>query len=190
MKNSVSHFHVSAQPNQIRWTCLLCKHRRQVDLSLPVLIFLKLQNVLPIKLCFPSARHLLQMYPSLSVSCYLFRFVLPFTPCCSVAALKVRCWQALWSYHVMALPYCQLRRVVCQYVQLLAAVGKLESCQFEPGLLLSVRTGGVMKAEHFWSAYRTVKVWSEGCSGGDVYPTRTIVRTCSGALSLSVRETV
>jgi hypothetical protein len=66
-----------------------------------------------------------------------------------------------WYYDpTMWWPYCQLRRVFCQYVQLLVAVGKLESCQFEPGLLLNVRTGRMMNASHFWSAYRTVKLWS------------------------------
>jgi hypothetical protein len=39
-------------------------------------------------------------------------------------------------------PYCQLRPVFCQYVQLSVGAAKLESCQFEPGLLLNVRNDG------------------------------------------------
>ena len=54
MKNPVSHFPLSAQPNQIRSACLFGQHQEQLDLSRPFLIFLKFQNVLPTKLCFSS----------------------------------------------------------------------------------------------------------------------------------------
>jgi hypothetical protein len=47
-----------------------------------------------------------------------------------------------WCYDpTMWWPYCHLRPVFCQYVQLSVGTAKLESCQFEPGLLLNVRNG-------------------------------------------------
>ena len=53
MKNSASHFHVPAQPNQIRSTCLLRKHRLQFDLVSSCFNISQVPKC-PSNHCFPS----------------------------------------------------------------------------------------------------------------------------------------